>query len=105
MPASAMVLAIFRWVIARDQGQRGLPAAFASVEQSVRTSSRARSRSGGIGTSRQRSARRFRVPCSCSVFPWERKAFRTVMRREQDELNTICPSLSHSEGLQGKTTC
>ena len=60
-PASAMVLAIFRWAVARDQGQRGLPAAFAGVERSAWTSSRARSSSGGTGTSRQGSARRFRV--------------------------------------------
>ena len=61
MPASAMILAIFRWAVARDQGQRGLPAVFAGAERSAWTSSRARSNSGGTGTSRQRSARRFRV--------------------------------------------
>ena len=55
-PASAMVLAIFRWAVARDQGQRGLPSAFAGVERSAWTSSRARSSSGRTGISRQRSA-------------------------------------------------
>ena len=34
-PASAMALAIFRWAVARDQGQRGLPSAFAGVERSA----------------------------------------------------------------------
>ena len=61
MPASAMILVIFRWAVARDQGQRVLPAVFAGAERSAWTSSRARSSSGGTGTSRQRSARRFRV--------------------------------------------
>ena len=61
MPVSAMILEIFRWAVARDKGQRGLPTAFAGAERSAWTSSRARSSSGGTGTSRQRSERRFRV--------------------------------------------
>ena len=61
MPVSAMILVIFRWAVAQDQGQRNLPAAFVGAERSAWTSSRARSSSGGTGTSRQRSVRRFRV--------------------------------------------
>ena len=59
MQASAMIPAIFRWTVARDQ--RSLPAAFAGVERSAWTRSRARSSPGGTGTSRQRSVRRFQV--------------------------------------------
>ena len=43
------------------RAKRGLPSAFAGVERSAWTSSRARSSSGGAGTSRQCSAQRFRV--------------------------------------------
>ena len=54
MPATSLILAIFRWAVARDQGQRGLPAAFAGVEQSAWTNSNSKAQrsSGGAGTSR-----------------------------------------------------
>ena len=39
MPASAMILEIFRWAVARDQSQRGLAATLAGAERSAWTSS------------------------------------------------------------------
>ena len=85
MPTSAMVQAIFRWAVARDPAQRGLPVAFACAERIAWTNSKARTGSGGTGTSRQRPARRFRVRIQA--------ALRSMSTGRMAKASETCPTI------------